>query len=94
MEGWVYRPRIDWSTHGNPSNYVNPTQLAKVDSIFEGHRLGNQLLPMAIARLRTEGCAPPLLYERGVPQFAPDADDTPDTHPLAVACCQPAVACC
>ena len=69
MEGWISRPHI--GPHGDLR-----------DSLFEGHRLSQQLLPLVLARQRTECGAPPLFYERGVPQFEPDDDDTPDTHPL------------
>jgi len=69
MEGWMSRPNPD--DHGGLQ-----------DVLFDGHRLVQQLLPLVLARQRTECGAPPLYYERGVPQFAPDADDTPDTHPL------------
>ena len=53
------------------------------DSIFDGHKLGQMVLPLALARQRADCGAPPELYERGVPQYPPDEDDTPDTHPLA-----------
>ena len=80
MEGWISRP---WRQHvdGVPLSWVS-------DSVFEGHRLAQALLPIALARQRTEGGAPPLYYERGLPQYKPDDDDTPDTHPLA---CWPAL---
>ena len=73
MEGWVSRP------HGELANLQ--------DVLFAGHRLDAHRLPLALARQRIEGGALPLLYERGVPQYPPDADDTPDTHPLPIACC-------
>ena len=77
MESWISRPFND--EHG-----------VLCDSLFEGHRLGQLLLPLVLARQRAECGAPPLLYERGVPQYQADGDDTPDTHPLA---CQTACAC-
>ena len=69
MEGWVSRPC--------------QTELGVLcDSLFAGHRLEQHLLPLALARQRAECGAPPSLYERGLPQFQVDSDDTPDTHPL------------
>lgn len=69
MESWVSRPNRD------PDGNLR-------DSLFDNHRLSQLLLPMFLARQRTECGAPPLYYEGGIPQFAPDSDDTPDTHPL------------
>ena len=51
---------------------------------FDGHRLSQYLLPLALARQRVECGAPPSLYERGLPQYAPDEDDTPNTHPACL----------
>ena len=73
MEAWQSRPRED------------PDTGCATDVLFDGHRLAQQLLPRPLARQLTEGGAPPLLHERGSPRFAPDAEDTPDTHPLAPA---------
>ena len=70
MEGWISRPSR------GPDGCVQ-------DAIFDGHKLGQLVLPLALARQRADGGAPPELYERGVPQYPPDEDDTPDTHPLA-----------
>ena len=78
MEGWISRPR-----------YTPDDECSLRDSVFDGHRLSQQLLPLVLARQRTECGAPPYLYERGMPQYEPDGDDTPDTHPLvrqAIAC--------
>ena len=58
-----------------------------LDGALAGYRLGQLLQPLFLARQRTEGGAPPLLYERGAPQYPPLPADTPDTYPLAVACC-------
>ena len=80
MQGWISRPQVNAE-----GRYVSPP-------LFEGHRLNQQLLPLPLARQRAECGAPPMFYERhrhGVPQFGPDDDDTPNTHPLAhwpVAC--------
>ena len=68
MEGWISRP-----------NYAPSGDLR--DVIFEGHRLNQYLLPIALARQRVECGAPPFLYERGLPQYPPDENDTPHTHP-------------
>ena len=73
MECWVSRPNSD------------PIDGTLRDSLFDGHRLSQLLLPMFLARQRTECGAPPLYYERGIPQFTPDHDDTPDTHPACSA---------
>jgi hypothetical protein len=73
MAGWISRP-----SHVSPSGHITPELW---DALFVGHRLGQLLLPLAIARQRVECGAPPSLYERGIPQFS--ADDTWDTH---VAC--------
>jgi hypothetical protein len=70
MEGWISRPNMS-RPHG-----------VMLDSLFDGHRLSQQLLPLVLARQRVECGAPPSLYERGLPQFAHDDDDTPDTHPF------------
>jgi hypothetical protein len=75
MAGWISRP-----SHVSPSGHITPELW---DALFVGHRLGQLLLPLAIARQRVECGAPPSLYERGIPQFSADDDDTWDTH---VAC--------
>ena len=80
MEGWVSRPN---------NGYNDLTNLR--DVLFAGHRLDSHRLPLLLARQRTEGGGLPLLYERGVPGYSPDSEDTLDTHPLSSV--PPPVAC-
>jgi hypothetical protein len=81
MQGWISRPGYE-TTHeatiGSPGGL--PGQPGDSErSPFAYHRVGQQMLPIQIARLRVEGCAP-YLHERGLPQFRPDKLDTPETH--------------
>ena len=71
MEAWISRP------NRTPAGDMR-------DVVFDGHRLSQYLLPMALARQRVECGAPPSLYERGLPQYAPDEEDTPNTHPACL----------
>jgi hypothetical protein len=81
MESWISRPTYLDSNccYRNTGDNRDLCERA-----FAGHRLEQQLLPLAIARQRVECGAPPSLYERGVPQYLPDPDDTWDSHPLCV----------
>ena len=71
METWVSRPG-DGGTEG-------PGQA----SPFVDCRLGQQLLPLPIARRRVEGGAP-YFHSRGLPPWATDSVDSALTHPALV----------
>ena len=79
IEGWITRPSPHMQTnkYGENGYYGHP--LFPPRSVYL-----RDMLPPEIGRLRVDGGAP-YMHSGGLPQYAPDAYDTPRTHPAATA---------